>query len=128
MSDEKDWFRVGGQQEESLLLDLARDFHDAVATLACWEGAEHVNSAGELAMAGYGKLTLRISSQFLDVPDLELRFRGVRAFRYEYEFDFEPSIVFESQGISAKLITWEIQAEGLEYRSLDVQQTQENKR
>ncbi len=121
MDRDSTWTNVSSLEDFSNLLDKALDFHDAVATLACWEGAEDVNSAGEMEMDGYGVLTLRFKSQFREVLPLELKFLDVRVFRYEYELDFEPSIVFGSKGISVQLLSWEIKANGLQYRSLKSQ-------
>jgi len=118
MNSELTWVEVNDQHAADGLIVIADGFHDAIVTSAFWEGAEFVNLVGELEFHGFGSLLLRISSQLQDVAPLELRFEDVRSFRYDYDLDFRSMILVQPDGVSARLLAWEIQAHRLGYRVL----------
>lgn len=116
MEQPKGWTRISDESGAEELLALTDSFHDGVVLHAAWSGAEFVNAKRELVFGGLGSLELTVDSQFEDVPRIELRFGGVREFRYSHKRDFHGVVTLEPQGVVAKLLTWEVVAEELAYR------------
>lgn len=112
------WIRIRNQNEMEQLLDLTLGFHDSLTATSNWQSAEKIDESGWLELNGYGILVLKVVSQFLQVPVIELKFEKVRSFRYSYQHDFEPSLSFAGEVIRVELLEWEIEAEGLAFRPL----------
>ncbi len=118
------WKQVVDQESADALLDSTHGLHDAVVTSASWEGAEFVNASGALELRGLGALRLELESQFTDVRPLQLRFRGVRSLRYDYDLDVRAELSIGAAGVIARFLSWEIHVEALDWRERECEVAQ----
>ena len=116
--DNEKWTLVANEEQFDQLLDLALEFHDAVSGAARWMGGEYLTPAGDLVLDGFGNLIVFTISQFPRVPDLELRFTKVQAFRYDYGSESTPVVRFATGIVHVTLLEWKIEAESFSYRAL----------
>ena len=118
MNQEKGWVEIKSEEELEALLDLTLGFHDSVPVDLRWQGAEFVNSQGNLGLDGYGDLAVTVQMQHLPLAKLELSFENVVSFSYRYDRDLEAQVTGLPEGLSVKFGNLEIEAFRLFYRKI----------